>query len=265
MLNNELYYKKSVAEVVEHRKETKESLKIGDIVYYPHLKDSRYEVLFGEVVDFYSDCIALQNYDSYDSRLINGIPANEFVTPTDWKKLPKGWSYDTKLFDLTFDVNKFGKEKYNLKSKDDIRHLIDIGAFVKPREKDYCDFESEFNHNGYRIVRRYDTKKEKPDIVTVTYENVYNTCDEVVEVIKEYERELLRQANLSDEEWNIEQIDKTLDMWGCIYQIDKDVKDTYRDFILKLDNIADVAVRIYNGDIQWKYGNKVRWNNIELN
>ena len=39
-------------------------------------------------------------------RLINGIPFDEFQSETEFKKVPKGWTYNTEMFTVTEDVKK---------------------------------------------------------------------------------------------------------------------------------------------------------------
>ena len=68
---------------------------------------------------------------------------------------------------------------------------------------------------------------------------------------------------MTDEEWSIEQIDKTIDTFAYLYGISDKTKQAYRKRLLELDNIADVETRIYGGAIQYKYWKKQRWNTIE--
>ena len=38
----------------------------------------------------------------------------------------------------------------------------------------------------------------------------------------------------------------------------------YREWLLNMSNVEDIETRIFNGNVQWKYWTKKRWNYIEL-
>ena len=46
----------------------------------------------------FSDAIVIDYLVLRERRLVNGIPIDEFESETKYKKLPKGWRYNTKLF-----------------------------------------------------------------------------------------------------------------------------------------------------------------------
>lgn len=62
----------------------------------------------------------------------------------------------------------------------------------------------------------------------------------------------------------MEQINNTLDRWAAIYSITNKQKKAVFDFITSLPKLEDIEVRIYLGNIQWKYWKKKKWNNIEV-
>ena len=83
-------------------------------------------------------------------------------------------------------------------------------------------------------------------------------------MIDDIKNELQRQSKLSDEEWNIEQIDKTLNMWSYVYNKTDEEKEKYRNWILELNNIEDVEIKMFGGALQWKYAKNKRWSTIDL-
>jgi len=89
--------------------------------------------------------------------------------------------------------------------------------------------------------------------MSITSDKVYFTYEEAKKEVKDYLGELKRQSELSDYEWSVEEIDKQLERWSCIFSIPEDIKSSYREWLLKLDNVEDLVVRISNGEIQWKY------------
>ena len=93
---------------------------------------------------------------------------------------------------------------------------------------------------------------------------MYVNYEDAKRVVDEHEAELKRQSELSDLEWSIEQIDKTLDLWTALYHVTDLEKQKTRDRIMSFHNLEDVEVRLRGGNIQWKYWKNCRWNNIEL-
>ena len=70
--------------------------KNGDIVYWCHSEgNGRYTVKYGMVDEQFSDAVVIDYLAARERRLVNGIPIDEFESETKYKKLPKGWTYDT--------------------------------------------------------------------------------------------------------------------------------------------------------------------------
>ena len=153
-----------------------------------------------------------------------------------------------------------------LSNTEDILKAISIGLYVKVRDKDYGSLEVELGSmTGWRLIRSYGRyQKTPPSCKTLRLSEVYASYEEAKNAIDDIHKEWERQAALSDEEWSIEQIDKTLDRWAGVNGIPVDVKHKYRQWLLKLKNIEDVEIREYMNDIQWKYWKNKTWNNIVL-
>ena len=93
---------------------------------------------------------------------------------------------------------------------------------------------------------------------------MYFTYEEAKKEVEDNIVEFNRQANLSDYDWSVEQIDKTLGFWKHLSgSTDNEVKH-YRDWLLGMSNVEDIEVRLFGGNIQWKYWKNKRWMNIEL-
>lgn len=72
--------------------------KNGDIVYWCHSEgNGRYTVKYGMVDEQFSDAVVIDYLTARERRLVNGIPIDEFESETKYKKLPKGWTYDTSV------------------------------------------------------------------------------------------------------------------------------------------------------------------------
>lgn len=78
-----------------------------------------------------------------------------------------------------------------------------------------------------------------------------------------HQAELKRQANLSDLEWSIEQIDKVIDRWAITYDISTEEKTKCRERIMCIDKLENVETRVSGGMVQWKYEDKKRWMTVE--
>lgn len=238
---------------------------IGTVVYFVEQEKNGFRkvVRFGTVLEHYSGEIAIQLYDFKETRTINGIPYNEFETPTRWKKLPKNWTYNTELF-------KLSNEKLNITTKDlspeSIITEINAGNLVPVNKIDYSYIEVEYdNHSGYRLVRKYESYDYHADIICVQWNKIYATWEEAQKIVDEYDSEMERQKNLSDYDWSVEQIDNALNRWVNFYNISSEEKESIRNRLLALGNIEDLEVRIFGQRIQWKYWKNKKWNNMENN
>lgn len=218
----------------------------------------KWEVQFGTVEEYYPSAIVLQLYDLANTELIDGIPIEEYGHPTPWRKLPKGWSYNTELFKVTY--RDLDMPEIDLADPQSILHAIQMGTLVKVQDKEYGVPDSEVSFkDGWRIVFRYD--KYHPSYISLRFDEVYETYEEAQSVVDTHIAELERQANLSDLEWSIEQIDHNLDR--AIFLSDENKKEV-RKFLMSQDRVEDIETRIYMGQLQWKYENNRRWVNIPI-
>ena len=67
-------------------------------------------VIFG-AYSYKSTCThVVKRLRTPEVRLINGIPFDEFESEMEFKKLPKSWTYNTRLWEESIDQGKY--EKY---------------------------------------------------------------------------------------------------------------------------------------------------------
>ena len=217
----------------------------------------KWEVQFGTVEEYYPSAIVLQLYDLANTELIDGIPIEEYGHPTPWRKLPKGWSCNTELFKVTYrDLDIPG---IDLTDSQSILHAIQMGTLVKVQDKEYGVPYSEVSaKDGWRIIFQYEYHRS---YVSLPFNEVYETYEEARNVVDAHIAELERQANLSDLEWSIEQIDHNLDR--AIFLSDENKKEV-RKFLMSQGRVEDIETRIYMGQLQWKYENNRRWVNIPI-
>ena len=254
---------------------------IGQVVYYTknlnaNTPSQRYiqTVGWGVVDEIYSDGYALAIYELVDARMVDGVPIAEYEFNQKRKKLPKGWSYDTELFKITTDpkwekvfVDITARSKdITIKDPENLKHLIDIGVLVRPSSQDsVMEVEADINKDGWTVVsaHRY-WKHRQSDYEILPCHKLYGSYDEAKAVVDAYVAELNRQAELSDYDWAVEQIDKALDKWHGIYGASEDECKAIRNFLLKQDKVEDIDVRIVSAGFQWKYEKNKKWMTVEV-
>jgi len=254
---------KAIFERIEHNKE----LPVGAIVFYIKQHGMKKKIMWGKIADRYPHQIVLELFDVFESRLINGIPYNEFVPDERYQKLPKGWSYDTKLYDQSYKeipaemwetFRKFsGFASYN---PQDIQKVIDVGYFVPVSTIDYSHIEVDYqNHVGFRLVKKMYRDEYHPTNITLNYQDVYDNYNDAEKVVEQHEEEMRIESEMSDFEWSIYQIDHELNR---AFNMTENQRMKCREMILSMDNVEDIEVRVFSGCIQWKYWKNKRWNNI---
>lgn len=245
-------------------------LSIGTVVFFVDYMSGVHGIErfinFGTIEHHYPGAVNIALYDAPKRRAIDGVPIDEMEFPTPFKKLPKSWTYNTELYKVTYiplppDVIEEAKH-LSMRKAEDIKRAIEIGCLVNRWDIDYRDIESNISKgDGWQIVMKSNTSTEPlRNITKATYE-IYQTYEEAEEAILEEIRQLQIESDMSDEEWSIYQIDRTLSK----ISMPENIREKYRDFILSLDKIEDVAIRLSGGAIQWKYDKNKKWNNIVIN
>lgn len=251
-----------MAELKINRKD----LPVGSVGYFVERSNNppyEYQVHFGIVKVHYPGEIALQLYELVDVRLINGTPIKEFETPTRWMKLPKGWTYSTKLYDLSFGEFNHDPSDYNLEKPEDILKAIDNGILVKVQDNDHARIETEIDKkDGFRIVRNYPPYDFYRTYVTVRFDKVYATYEEAKKELDAINAEFERQSELSDYDWSLEQIDKDINKCVAMAYITEKQGKEYRQRLIDMGKVEDIETRVFNGGLQWKYWKKKKWQTL---
>lgn len=241
----------------------------GDIVYWHRQKGNRHFVEYGMVDEQFSDAVCVDLLEFKERRLVNRIPINDFPNYTEFRKLPKNWSYNTKLYEITYipwteEELKILKDR-KISNPQNIKELYKLGYLVKADKIFDGEIGTDITKEGYRVKKCYPQYTYNITHTSVTSDKVYFTYEEAKKEVEDYLAELKRQSQLSDYDWSVEEIDKILNRWSCNYGIPEDTKNNYREWLLELDNIEDLVVRIDGGEIQWKYDKNKKWRNIEIN
>ena len=258
-----------------------ENPKVNDIAYCVKRINCRPIVSFGIISDVWNSesKLHLKYLELVDDRLVNGIPIKDFER-TKYKKLPKSWTYNTVLYDITHSnirkeiaekaLSETGIDIWKLKidNPEDIKIAYNYGLLVESEKNFHGTIETRIEkEHGYYVYKKwyalYDSGY-RPTSNTFSFEDVYTTYNEAQDVIDAHNAELKRQASLTDEEWSIEQIMHTIDRYAVIKQITPEMKEQYKNELLSFKNIEDLETRICGGCIQWKYVNNKRWNTLCL-
>ena len=240
----------------------------GDIVYWCHHKgNADYSVHYGMVDEQFSDAVVIDYIVPRERRRVDGVPIDEFQSEQRYRKLPKGWTYNTELFKLTWDDFTPEEKEFvlDISKPETLKEAYDKGYLVKDNTIFHGVIEDEITKDGFRIVKKYPRESfHHIDHVSIRPDKVYFTYGEAKKEVDENIAEFHRQASLSDYDWSVEQIDKTIERWRYVTDSSPKAMKAYRDWLLNLENIEDIETRIFGGNIQWKYWNKKKWNYIEL-
>lgn len=242
-----------------------QELPLGSIAYY--IKGNafdRWTIDYGLVEMHYPHNIVLTMLDvNRTGRTIEGIPYNDF-SMTEWRKLPKGWRYDTKLFEIEWENAKELDKKWkaiDVTNPDFILNAYNEHTLIKVEENDYGIIDSEIDSNhGYRIVKRYPMFAEHhPWNKSFMWNEVYKDYATAKAVLDKRDADLKRISEMSDRDYSIYEFTQTIDKAAGLSQ---SYRDSCKEFLLRQDNIEDIVVRRGHGGIEWKYDRNKRWNLI---
>lgn len=246
----------------------------GDIVYWCEYTVHGLEIEYGIVEDQYSDGVYINKLTGRERRRVNGIPLEEFRSSFKcWKKkkLPKGWSYNTKLFEITEDP--FTNEELALLKETSIdkpwkiKECYDKGILIEKSKKFDGNIEAKIDKDGYQVIPCHSMwKREEPKSFVILSNRVYSTYKEAKE---EYDAEIAeykRQAALTDEEWSLEQIEKDVCRFLYIRYAFRNQEeiDRYMTFFKELPRVEDIETRLFGGMLQWKYEKNKNWRSAVL-
>ena len=238
----------------------------GDIVYWCSFDHTgKYFVRWGMVNEQFSDAVCVDLLEQPETRYINGIPIDEFEDNT-YHKLPKGWTYDTKLYELTYVVpDNLKGYKIDIANSDSIKQAYTNRALVKSDTIFHGNIETDVTKQGYKILKKYPMwQKQYETHTSIRPDKAFFTYAEAQKEVDADNAELERIANLSDYDWSVEQIDKTLNAWQKTCGVTDEEKQKYREWILNLKDIENVEIRDFGGNIEWKYCDKKKWHGIDL-
>ena len=195
------------------------------------------------------------------TRTIDGVNVKDMHFPTPWQKIPKKFNFtEERLFE---EKRSYPKEKENLgTTPEDIKEAYECGLLVKAYDYDNSRYEAEIDkNNGWRIVQK--AGEYTPYALNFSRDRIYASSQDARRAIEIYEAEIKRQADMTVEEWNAENIERTLDFWKKCYKITDELYQQTKDLIMALP-LSEIEIRINRERIQYKKVQNVRWIDIEI-
>ena len=249
--------------------------KIGSIMYFierSNWSPYRYHIWWGIVREVYQTATVLEIYEPKRRITVDGVPLDEFPNYGEWKKLPKDWKRniwanpEVKDEEFHYPDSIVSDEEYLL-------NCVECGSFVPVSTSNHFYAEIEVTYEGWRIAKKLDTSKScaryrqffpyshfagaKMSVGDYLFA-CYQTFDEADDALHEIIDEMERQANMTDEEWSKEQIEKTFTQAIRCGIPEEDVI-RYRDHLYSQKNIENIETRFSCGHVEWKYVDKKRW------
>lgn len=272
----------------------------GDIVYFINYDKNEqkinryYRVNVGMVYDdcFWNNEVKISLLVPKDSRLVNGVPWNEFKTPTkimsfekNDKNLKHYEIYD-KYVDITYQKSSFSYIKnLNISNRDEIAKYVLSKDLVPLAEIDnsYISLRYDDSGKGYYLTREYD-KYFNPYIYVpkycnqfvwenedkLYYSNIFSVgfdynkiktlCDDLNKLQKLHKEKI---DNMTELDFVIEEINDVCGKYNKIYCDDIYYTQAVKQWLLEKKNADKLCVRLYCGDIQWKYEQNSKWQKVD--
>lgn len=247
-------------------------VKAGDIVYFTTYdwRSGKYGTNFGVAEEpledgtCYVDLVCFADY-----RYINGIHINDFLSETEWRKLPKDWTYDTELFTVEDRTPDEVRERYAKTAVADvaaIKALIRDGCLILAKDRFNGVVEAEIDrHKGWRIVKHYPSWTVNYANQTKTYErfqekDLYPTFSEALKRAAKLEKTRKALLNLTDDEWSKLEIEKV------ISRFPRKEQKKYRAWVEEITKtvpVFDLVVRRFDGKLQWRLEQEKEWKEVQ--
>lgn len=217
------------------------------------------------VDEHFSDAVIVDYLVPRERRLINGIPIDEFVDEK-YHKLPKGWSWNTELFKITYEDLTDEEKNYTFEIDNpcSIKAAYDKRFLVKDKTIFHGIVEEEITKDGYRIVKKYPACLHHIDHVSIYPFKVYDNYQDAKNEVDKNIQIFIDQAAMSDYEWSVLHIKKKVDKWKVLNSTSDGEAKQYLEWLLNLDDVENIETRINQCQIQWKHCGNKRWNYIEL-
>ena len=201
-----------------------------------------------------------------DHRYIDGVPIQDFHSEQEWRKLPKGWTYDTKLFIVESIVPEWEQKRRKELSwadPEDVKAGRREGVVVLKKDVFHGEIRAEVDRNkGFRVLKQYphwalNYGNRDRDYERVPLKELFRTYEQAAERLKQIRSNAAKESAMTDDEWSWEEIKKELAVVDGLYA------EECLEFLRALPDIWDVEVRRRNGTIYWRrYEKRTEWEKI---
>lgn len=256
-------------------------LKVGDIAYWVEREScghySGFWVKFGIVDEVWKDCYVVNYLVPYEEVVIviDGKSYNfktfaemqDFINNMSYRKLPKGWTYNTKLF--TWEAINPIKPEGSIKNPEDVKKAVECGALVRPKMKvTNAGFPDDIvEKQGWKL--RMSATFGRNSSNTYTQGNIpldkrytFSTWEDAEKFAKILREEKEWSANLTDSEYVETRILRVLNkaqerIFGENALTAEEAKRIYK-FMIKQKRFDEIECRWYDG-FQWRYYDSKKW------
>lgn len=271
----------------------------GDIVYFINYDrkvpkiNRRYRVDVGMV---YDDCcqdseVKVSLLVPKEDRLVNGVSWNEFKTPT--KVMPlvsndrklKPYEIYNKYVHITYEKTSVFYKDIDISNRDEIVKYVlskDLIPLVE-RDNSYISLRYDDSGKGYYLTREYDPydypfiyiskyyseyvwenehKLCYSDTFSIgfNYNKIKTLCDKLNELQILHKEKI---DNMIELDFVIEEIDDVCGKYNKMYCDDIYYTQAVKQWLLAKKNADKLCVRLYCGNIQWKYKQNSRWQKVD--
>ena len=234
----------------------------GDVVYF--VDGDR--VGFGVLDDVFDGTAYVDLVELADHRYVDGIAIQYFHSETEWRKMPKGWTYNTELFkleEIVPEAELARRRELRIDRPEDVKAALAEGFAVLAKENFHGVIEAEIDrHTGFRVVKRYPHWTYSYPHHNTPYrrfnaKDIYLSYNEAKTHLKGIQEARRAELALTDDEWSWKEIEKDLK------RLEEPYMEHCRKFLGSLPDIWDVETKVVSGDMYWRmFEKKTEWKAI---
>lgn len=257
------------------------SAKVGDIVYWVERNQSaairrKLLVQCGIITEIYQDCyvanhlgiteyITFKLYNESTEKLFTDDESwHEYFKDVSWRRYPSKKELPDNAQLFTFNRNPLylltNEKLPDMKDKQAVKKAYDSGIICKRNDVigyGYCPY-SEIDKGSWKPIL---TGKRDPDNTTLCKNLTFSTWDDAERLKDCIEHEYDWVSGLTDEEYTLLEMDKTLNKLVREGMLKSDAR-RIAGFMLKRKNLADMEFRTMDGKFQWRKYDNGKWNNV---
>lgn len=203
-----------------------------------------------DYVDEFTGNVHLVRYELRHFFLVDGVPWEKFVNDEKWKKLPKGWTYNTNLLDGRVTVNPWidlvleKMKSMNYRSNDDLYKCIEKEWMV-PASQNVYDIEVEIKDKQYRIIHNPNRNGlgRYPFTVNAAKKDVYDSYEGAMIAAEAQCAEIMLEQRMNLALDRIDTIDE------IVHRMPAEHRDIARMILENIHWTFTTSIRYYDGKL----------------